>query len=68
MLYEHDVSNLSVYLSQENQSAYVIFDQDTTNLANRTSSRKRVTVKVFLQQEGEEWTVNDFQQTYAEPL
>ncbi|WP_221568970.1 hypothetical protein [Alkalihalobacillus sp. TS-13] len=68
LLYEHDVSDINIYLSQEDQSAFVIFDQEITNLANNRTDKKRMTIQVFLQKEGEEWIVNDFRQIHAEPL
>ncbi len=68
LLYEHDVSDLTVYLSQKDKSAYVVFDQEVTNLANDESNHKRLTIQVMLQQEGEEWLVNGFKQINAEPL
>ncbi|MFG6120902.1 hypothetical protein [Thalassobacillus sp. B23F22_16] len=66
--YEFDASDVAVYLSIEDRSAYVVFDQEVKNLANQESSYKKMTLQVFLQQEGDEWLVNDFEQIKAEPL
>ena len=66
--YLFDASNVAVYLSIEDRSAYVVFDQEVKNLANQESSYKKMTLQVFLQQEGDEWLVNDFEQIKAEPL
>ncbi|MCP3029656.1 hypothetical protein [Halobacillus sp. A5] len=66
--YEFDVSDVTVYLAEENQSAYVVFKQEVKNLANQDSSYKKMTLQVSLQKEGERWLVNDFDQIKAEPL
>lgn len=70
LLYEHDLTDVNIYTNVENQnaSAYVTFLQTAENLANNKKNQSRLTLEVFLQKEGEEWIVNEFQQINSEPL
>jgi hypothetical protein len=70
LLYEHEVDDSTIYTNIEGNkgSAFVIFEDTMTSLANRKKESSRITIEVFLQKEGEKWLVNQFQQLYAEPL
>jgi hypothetical protein len=70
LLYEHEVNDSTVFTNIEgnNGSAFVIFEDTMTSLANMRKERSRITIEVFLQKEGERWLVNKFKQLNAEPM
>jgi hypothetical protein len=70
LLYEHEVDDSTVFTNIEgnNGSAFVIFEDTMTSLANMKKESSRITIEVFLQKEGEKWLVNQFQQLNAEPM
>lgn len=70
ILYEYEVDNVKSYVNeQEDQaSVYVTFEQHVKNLNNDQENDSYVTLEVFLQKEGDNWLVNDFQQLYSEPM
>jgi hypothetical protein len=70
LLYEHEVNDSTVYIKNqgENGSAIVTFEETMTSLANNQKESSRITLEVYLQNEGEKWIVNRFEQLNAEPL
>jgi uncharacterized protein YoxC len=70
LLYEYDLGDVRVYTLYDGKhaSAFVIFNQAIKNLANNDENENRMTIEIFLQKEGENWLVNDFEQINAEPL
>lgn len=70
LLYEHEVNDSTVYIKNqgENGSAIVTFEETMTSLANNQKESSRITLEVYLQNEGEMWIVNRFEQLNAEPL
>ncbi|UOQ48434.1 hypothetical protein MUN88_20775 [Gracilibacillus caseinilyticus] len=70
VMYEYEVSNIKSYVneSESEAGAYVTFEQRTTNVNNNEENDQYITMEVFLQKEGENWLINDFQQLNAESL
>jgi cell division protein FtsI/penicillin-binding protein 2 len=70
LLYEHEVNNSRIYVKNqgENGNAIVILEETMTSVANDQKESSRITLEVYLQNEGEKWLVNRFEQLNAEPL
>jgi cell division protein FtsI/penicillin-binding protein 2 len=70
LLYELEVNDSRVYVKNQgkNGNAIVILEETMTSLANNQKESSRITLEVYLQNEGEKWIVNRFEQLNAEPL
>ncbi|MDV2684461.1 MerR type regulator [Alkalihalophilus lindianensis] len=65
---EYRINDMTVYPSVQQESAFVVMTGSTVNLNNNQREDNRITLEVFLQQEGDRWIVTNFDQLHAENL
>ncbi|WP_233254297.1 MerR type regulator [Salipaludibacillus keqinensis] len=65
---EYRINEMKMYPSLQQESVFVVMTGSTVNLNNNQREDNRITVEVFLQQEGDRWIVTGFDQLYAENL
>jgi hypothetical protein len=70
LLYELEVNDSRIYVKNQGEdgNAIVILEETMTSVANDQKESSRITLEVYLQNEGEKWLVNRFEQLNAEPL
>lgn len=71
ILYEFEINNVESYINQiedKKATAFVVFNLTETNVNNDEENDSRTIVQVYLQKEGENWMINNFEQIHSEPL
>lgn len=71
ILYEFEINNVESYINQiedKKATAFVVFNLTETNVNNDEENDSRTIIQVYLQKEGENWMINNFEQIHSEPL
>lgn len=71
ILYEFEINNVESYINQiedKKATAFVVFNLTETNVNNDEENDSRTIVQVYLQKEGKNWMINNFEQIHSEPL